>query len=81
MTVGGISDIDIVNPQNGQALIWNDVSQKWVNVDEGIHDLADAHITNPAEGQVFTYDNTSAKWVNKNITLPYICSVKWCYFS
>lgn len=65
--LAGLADVDITNPQNGQALIYDSTSEKWENGAAGVSTLSaltDTTITTPTNGQVLTYDSTASKWKN-----------------
>jgi hypothetical protein len=66
-TLSGLDDTNISSPQNGQALIYDAASSKWVNANGGsgsatLSGLTDVTLTTPTADQVLKYDGT--KWVN-----------------
>lgn len=65
-----LTDIDLENLANGQALVYNSVTAKWENVSLSIpanlDDLADVTITTAASGQYLKWDGS--KWVNSAIS-------------
>lgn len=69
-TLSALTDTEIATPVNGQALIYDEAGQKWVNGDVGsggaltIADATDTTITTPTAGQVLTYDEASGTWIN-----------------
>lgn len=69
-TLSGLTDTEIATPVNGQALLYDEAGQKWVNGDVGyggaltIADATDTTITAPTAGQVLTYDDVSGTWIN-----------------
>ena len=67
VSLDSLTDTDIQNPSDGQALVYDSTAQKWVNSDEAIgvtslDALTDTDIQNPESGQVLMYDGT--KWEN-----------------
>lgn len=65
-TLSGLTDTAISSPSDGDALVYDSTSGKWVNsgVASDIGDLNDVDITTPSNGQVLSYDSTSQEWVN-----------------
>ena len=66
-TLAGLDDTNISSPTNGQALIYDATSSKWVNANGGsgsatLAGLTDVTLTTPTVDQVLKYDGT--KWVN-----------------
>lgn len=67
VSLDSLTNVDIQNPADGQALVYDSTAEKWINSDEAIgvtslDALTDTDIDNPASGQVLTYDGTD--WVN-----------------
>ena len=67
VSLDSLTDVDIQNPADGQTLVYDSASEKWVNSDEAqaitsLVELTDTDIENPASGQVLMYDGT--EWVN-----------------
>lgn len=73
-SVGGASaledltNVEITEPVNGQALKYDGVEGKWVNgtdaTTSNLSDLRDIAISEVADGQVLKYDSATEKWVN-----------------
>lgn len=69
-TLSALTDTEIATPVNGQALLYDEAGQKWVNGDVSsggaltIADATDTTITTPTAGQVLTYDEASGTWTN-----------------
>lgn len=64
----GLTDTNISNPTDKQALVYDETSNKWVNADieaGSLENLTDVDITNPEEGDIFTYNGETEKWENK----------------
>ena len=63
-----LDDVDISTPTGGQALLYDDVSEKWVNGNvsssEALDDLTDVDISTPSDGQALLYDSANSKWKN-----------------
>lgn len=64
-----LGDVVITSPTNGQALIYNSTTGKWVNGAGGggggsIATLTDVTLTSLANGQILVYNSTLGKWVN-----------------
>ena len=67
VSLDSLTNVDIQNPSDGQALVYDSTSEKWVNSDEAIgvtslDALTDTDIQNPASGQVLMYNGT--EWEN-----------------
>ena len=67
-----LTDVNISNPSNNQALLYNSESEKWVNaalpsgVDE-LSELNDVEFTNLLPYQLLQY-GIDGKWVNKDVS-------------
>lgn len=66
-----LPDTDIADPEQGQILVYDETSQKWVNSDDfqgvtSLDALTDTNISSPSTGQVLMYDDTSQKWINSD---------------
>lgn len=64
-----LGDINITTPTDGQALIYDSASNKWVNGAGGggsstLSGLTDVTISSVQNGQVLKYDSTASKWIN-----------------
>ena len=69
VSLDSLTNVDIQNPTDGQALVYDSASEKWVNSDEAsgvtsLDALTDTDINNPASGQVLMYDSDNQKWKN-----------------
>lgn len=67
VSLDSLTNVDIQNPADGQALVYDSTSEKWINSDEAIgvtslEELTDTDINNPASGQVVMYNGSD--WVN-----------------
>lgn len=69
-SLSGLSDVNVASVTDGQALIYDSTSNKWVNetlnIVDDINDLNDVAISSATNGQVLTYNSTSGKWENAN---------------
>lgn len=67
-SLSGLSDVDIVNPTDGQILKYDNTEQKWINNDVvlDIDDLDNVSITSPSNNQVLKYDSVNDVWKNAN---------------
>ena len=71
MALTQLTDVNISNPANNQALLYNSESSKWVNgslpsgVDE-LSELNDVELSNPLSYQLLQY--IDGKWVNKDVS-------------
>lgn len=65
-----LTDVDLKNLANGQALVYNGTTAKWENValsiPANLDDLTDVTITSAASGQYLKWDGS--KWVNSAIS-------------
>lgn len=68
--LGGLSDVTISTPVNGDVLKYDSTNDEWVNGQGGgggassLSDLNDVTITVPSNGQVLTYDSINQEWIN-----------------
>lgn len=62
--INDIGDVVITNPTNGQVLMYNRTTQKWVNGTLTLNSLTDTQFASLTNGQVLKYNSTSQKWEN-----------------
>ena len=67
VSLDSLTNVDIQNPADGQALVYDSTSEKWINSDEAqgitsLDALTDTDIDNPTSGQVLMYNGT--EWEN-----------------
>lgn len=64
-TVAGLTDTTITSPSNGQALVYDSVTSKWVNETPAstVDSLTDTTISSVSDDELLVYDTNS--WVNK----------------
>lgn len=72
-----IGDVVITNVANGQVLMYDSTTQKWVNgtISTTLAGLTDTQIASLSNGQVLKYNATSQKWENaeeKGGILPHL---------
>ena len=75
--INDIGDVVITNPTNGQVLMYDSTTQKWVNgtITTTLAGLTDTQIASLQNGQVLKYNSTSQKWENadeKGGILPHL---------
>lgn len=73
--INDIGDVVITNPTNGQVLMYNSTTQKWVNGTLTLNGLNDTQFASLSDGQVLKYNATSQKWENadeKGGILPHL---------
>lgn len=65
-----LTDVNITTPTDGQGLVYNNTTQKWVNgnvsTSSSIDTLTDVNLTNLTNGQILKYNSTSQEWENAN---------------
>ena len=71
-TLGGLTDVELTSPVDGQILSYN--GSDWVNANPpsgvtSLMGLVDTRITNPTNDQVLRYDLRLGDWVNTNLVL------------
>lgn len=66
-----IGDVVITNVSDGQVLMYDSATQKWVNgtISTTLSGLSDTQIATLSNGQVLKYDSASSKWVNADNSL------------
>ena len=75
--INDIGDVVITNVSNGQVLMYDSTTQKWVNgtISTTLSGLTDTQIASLSNGQVLKYNSTSQKWENadeKGGILPHL---------
>jgi len=75
--INDIGDVVITNVSNGQVLMYDSTTQKWVNgtITTTLAGLTDTQIASLSNGQVLKYNSTSQKWENadeKGGILPHL---------
>ena len=74
-TLGGLLDVTLSSPTNGQVLTYNSASGKWINQNpqsggaSSLSQLSDVNIGVLADGQVLKYSQTAGKWINSSISV------------
>lgn len=71
-TLTALADVSITTPTDGQSLIYDANTTKWVNGSGtsamgALDDLTDVTITSATDGQVLSYDDNSSEWVNTSL--------------
>ena len=65
-----LGDVNLVNLDDKQLLIYDTTTSKWVNVDFSdftLGDLGNVNVLGASDGQFLGYDQTSQNWVNKSL--------------
>jgi len=75
--INDIGDVVITNVSNGQVLMYDSTTQKWVNgtISTTLSGLTDTQIASLSNGQVLKYNATTQKWENadeKGGILPHL---------
>ena len=65
-----LTDTAIASQQDGQTLVYDSNSSKWINGNIPLSNLSDTTISSATNGQVLTYDSSAAKWKNASIPTP-----------
>lgn len=65
LTLAGLTDVDLDDLADGEAIVYDGTSEKFVNKELTLEDLADVDIDSAANGDGLVYDGTSEKWENK----------------
>ena len=70
-TLAGLNDVNISSPTDGQALIYNSTSHKWVNGAGGggsstFAGLNDVNVTGVQNGDIARYNSTTNKWTDSS---------------
>ena len=69
VSLDSLTNVDIQNPSDGQALVYDADNQVWVNSDDAtgvtsLDALTDTDIVNPSDDQILCYDSATGKWIN-----------------
>lgn len=67
-TLGGLDDITILAPQDGDTLIFNTTSGDWENIPHTLSSLIDVDLTGLQDGDIISYSQTSSTWIRKQET-------------
>ena len=62
-----LTDVAITSPSEGETLVYDSTSEKWVNGTgsaPALDDLTDVDVTTPSNGDTLVYDSANSKWVN-----------------
>jgi len=68
--LGGLSDVSIFDPQDGQGLTYDAINNEWTNSTpiQTLAGLTDTSITSPASGQILKHNGSV--WENAPISIP-----------
>ena len=70
-TLAGLNDVNISSPTDGQALVYDNATQKWVNGAGGggsstFAGLNDVNVTGVQNGDIARYNSTTQKWTDSS---------------
>ena len=70
-TLAGLNDVNISSPTDGQALVYDDTSHKWVNGAGGggsstFAGLNDVNVQGVSNGDIARYNSTTGKWTDSS---------------
>ena len=70
-TLAGLNDVNISRPTDGQALVYDNATQKWVNGAGGggsstFAGLNDVNVTGVQNGDIARYNSTTQKWTDSS---------------
>ena len=66
-----LDDVDISEPSDGQSLVFDEATQKWVNGSGGsggassLNELTDVSADSPANNDILQFNNATHQWENK----------------
>jgi len=66
-----LADVQLMNLNNGQTVVWDAVLQKWVNHDLSavtLDTMSDVDTSSKADGDVLVWDQSTQKWVTQTGT-------------
>ena len=69
LTLAGLTDVAIANLADGDAIVYDLATTKYVNKALELTDLADVAIANIADGDAIIYDLAITKYINKALLL------------
>jgi hypothetical protein len=66
ISLDGLIDTDFSYPNDGDTVVYDSVSEKWINATpvELLNDLSDTTITSPNNGEALVYDTATQSWIN-----------------
>ena len=69
-TLSNLADTTITTPADGQALVYDNATSKWINKTPAttLDGLTDTVLSSPANGEALLYDGSD--WVNRSIPEP-----------
>lgn len=70
-TLAGLNDVNISSPTDGQALVYDNATQKWVNGAGGggsstFAGLNDVNVQGVSNGDIARYNSTTGKWTDSS---------------
>ena len=76
LTLAGLTDVAIANLADGDAIVYDLATTKYVNKALELTDLADVAIANIADGDAIVYDLATTKYINKALSLDDLADVE-----
>lgn len=76
LTLSGLTDVAIANLADGDAIVYDLATTKYVNKALELTDLADVAIANIADGDAIVYDLATTKYINKALSLDDLADVE-----
>lgn len=76
LTLAGLTDVAIANLADGDAIVYDLATQKYINKALELTDLADVAIANIADGDAIVYDLATTKYTNKALSLDDLADVE-----
>ena len=76
LTLAGLTDVAIAALADGDAIVYDLATTKYVNKALELTDLADVVIANIADGDAIVYDLATTKYINKALSLDDLADVE-----
>jgi len=76
LTLAGLTDVDITDIQDGDAIVYDATAKKYVNKALALEDLSDVEITDIQDGDAIVYDLATTSYVNKALELGDLADVE-----
>lgn len=76
LTLAGLTDVTIAALADGDAIVYDLATTKYVNKALELTDLADVVIANIADGDAIVYDLATTKYINKALSLDDLADVE-----
>ena len=68
-SLNDLTDVNIINPQNGEIIYYDAINNEWTNVELVINtsQIDGFNINNPSDGDVIIYDGNTNTWVTGSV--------------